>query len=89
MAVTIYGLTLLLITIIIAALWRYAIGARLIRPDVSIDAEEAGALRGRLIPGLGGYVAFPGVSIAAEAPRLHRGRVRLERDLGVRRQAPT
>ena len=57
-AVTIYGLTLLLITVLIAALWRHAIGAGLIRPDVSIDAEEAGALRGRLIPGLGGYVAF-------------------------------
>ena len=29
----------------------------------------------------------PGVAVAAEAARLHRGRVGLERDLGVRRQA--
>jgi uncharacterized membrane protein len=53
-AVTIYGLTLLLATGLLSLLWRYALRAHLVRPDT--DDKELTILTERLTPGLAGYV---------------------------------
>jgi uncharacterized membrane protein len=53
-AVTIYGLALLLTSTLLLVLWRYALRARLVRPDA--DDEEIQLLTQRLTPGLAGYV---------------------------------
>jgi len=55
-AVTIYGLTLLVAAVLLYVLWRYALYARLIRPDAG--DEEITLLTGRLTPGITGYVAL-------------------------------
>ena len=53
-AVTIYGISLLLTSTLLLVLWRYALRARLVRPDA--DDEEIQLLTQRLTPGLGAYV---------------------------------
>jgi uncharacterized membrane protein len=53
-AATIYGVTLLVASTLLWVLWRYAVHARLVRPDTA--DEEVELLTQRLTPGLGGYV---------------------------------
>jgi uncharacterized membrane protein len=55
-AATIFGLNLLLVSAIIALLWRHARRQGLVRADVSDD--EAELLTQRLTPSLGGYVVL-------------------------------
>jgi uncharacterized membrane protein len=55
-ASTFYGLTLLVAAALLSLLWRYALHARLIRPDV--QDEEITLLTQRLSPGLAGYGLF-------------------------------
>jgi uncharacterized membrane protein len=55
-AVVVYGLTLLICGALLSLLWRYALKARLIRPD-SRD-EEITLLSHRLTPGLVGYAVL-------------------------------
>jgi TMEM175 potassium channel family protein len=52
-AVTFYGLTLLIAGTLLSVLWRYALHARLVRPDAG--DEEITLLTHRLTPGLAGY----------------------------------
>jgi uncharacterized membrane protein len=54
-AVTIYGLNLLLTSVLVSVLWRYAVRERLIRSDVA--DTDVKLLTRRLAPGLAGYVA--------------------------------
>jgi uncharacterized membrane protein len=53
-AVTFYGLTLLVAGALLSLLWRYALHARLVRPNAG--DEEITLLTHRLTPGLGAYV---------------------------------
>jgi len=53
-AVTIYGITLLLTTGLLSLLWWYALRAHLVRPDAK--DKELTILTQRLTPGLAGYV---------------------------------
>jgi uncharacterized membrane protein len=55
-ASTIYGVTLLLSSSLLWVLWRYAVRANLVRPDMA--DEEVQFLTQRLTPGLGGYVVL-------------------------------
>jgi uncharacterized membrane protein len=55
-AVTIYGLTLLCTSGLLAVLWRYALHAHLVRPDA--DDTELSLLTERLTPGLAGYAVL-------------------------------
>ncbi len=55
-AVTFYGLTLLLASLMLWVLWRYAVRARLVRPD--LGDEEIQLLTQRLSPGLAGYLVL-------------------------------
>jgi len=55
-AVTFYGLTLLISAALLSLLWRYALHARLVRPDAGDD--EITLLTHRLTPGLGAYVVI-------------------------------
>ena len=55
-AVTIYGIFLLLPSVLLWALWRYAVRHRLVRADMA--DEEVRLLTQRLTPGLGGYVVL-------------------------------
>ena len=55
-AVTIYGASLLLALTLLLVLWRYAVRARLVRPDAR--DEEIQLLTKRLMPGLAAYVAL-------------------------------
>jgi uncharacterized membrane protein len=55
-AVTIYGLNLLLASALLSVLWRNAFRERLIRADVA--AEDVKMLTRRLTPGLAGYVTM-------------------------------
>ena len=55
-AVTIYGISLLLTATLLMTLWRYARRARLVRPDA--DDEEVQLLTQRLTPGLAGYLVL-------------------------------
>jgi hypothetical protein len=52
-AVTFYGLTLLVAAALLSLLWRYARHANLVRPDAG--DQEITLLTSRLSPGLGGY----------------------------------
>jgi uncharacterized membrane protein len=52
-AVTFYGLTLLIAGALLSLSWRYALHARLVRPDAG--DEEITLLTHRLTPGLAGY----------------------------------
>ena len=53
-AVTVYGVTLLIAAAVLLLFWRYALRARLVRPDAR--DEEITLLTHRLTPGLAGYV---------------------------------
>jgi uncharacterized membrane protein len=53
-AATIYGISLLIASTLLWVLWRYAVHAHLVRPDMA--DEEVELLTQRLTPGLGGYV---------------------------------
>ena len=55
-AATIYGIFLLLSSTLLWVLWRYAVRANLVRPDLA--DEEVQLLTQRLTPGLGGYVVL-------------------------------
>lgn len=55
-ASTAFGLTLLAVAVLVALVWRYAVGSGLLRSDV--DDEEIRTLTVRLTPGLGGYVGM-------------------------------
>lgn len=55
-AVTVYGLNLFLVSVLVSALWRYAVREGLIRADVE-DADVR-MLTKRLTPGLAGYLAM-------------------------------
>jgi uncharacterized membrane protein len=55
-AVTFYGVTLLLTSSLLLVLWRYAVRKKLVRPDAG--DEEIQLLTQRLTPGLGGYLAL-------------------------------
>ena len=55
-AVTFYGLTLLIAGALLFLFWQYALHARLVRPDAG--DEEITLLTGRLTPGLGAYALF-------------------------------
>ena len=55
-AATIYGISLLLSSTLLWALWRYAVHAGLVRPDAA--DEEVQFLTRRLTPGLGGYLVL-------------------------------
>lgn len=62
-AATVYGLNLLLASLLVAVLWRYAVAERLVRPDA--DDEEIQVLTRRLTPGLAGYAVLIGVGLFA------------------------
>ena len=53
-AATVYGINLLLTSVLVSVLWRYAVHAGLVRRDVA--GEDVTALTSRLTPGLAGYV---------------------------------
>ena len=55
-AVTIYGISLLLTATLLMVLWRYALRTKLVRPDA--DDEEVQLLTQRLTPGLGAYLVL-------------------------------
>ena len=55
-AVTFYGIILLLSSTMLLVLWRYAVRARLVRPDTA--DEEIELLTQRLTPGLSAYVVL-------------------------------
>jgi uncharacterized membrane protein len=55
-AVTFYGIVLVLASTMLLVLWRYAVRAKLVRPD--LGDEEIELLTQRLTPGLGGYVVL-------------------------------
>jgi TMEM175 potassium channel family protein len=55
-AVTFYGITLLLTTTLLMVLWRYAVRAKLVRPDLA--DEEVELLTQRLTPGLAAYLVL-------------------------------
>jgi uncharacterized membrane protein len=60
-AATLYGVTLMATAALVAALWRYAVGAGLVRADSS--DEDVRVLTERLTPGLVGYVVIIGVGV--------------------------
>jgi uncharacterized membrane protein len=55
-ATTVYGLTVMAATLLTTVLWRYSIGARLMRPEIS--QAEIEARSARLAPSLAGYVVL-------------------------------
>jgi uncharacterized membrane protein len=55
-ATTVYGITLLVAAFLVSLLWRYAVGARLARPELADDSVRT--LTIRLTPGLAGYVVM-------------------------------
>jgi uncharacterized membrane protein len=54
-AATVYGINLLLTMIMVSVTWRYAVSARLVRPDLA--DQDVKTLTKRLTPTLGVYVA--------------------------------
>lgn len=60
-AVTVYGLNLLLVATVVSVLWRYAVHDGLIHADMS-DADVQ-TLTKRLTPGLAGYVVLIGAGL--------------------------
>jgi len=60
-AVTIYGINLLMASVLVWGLWRYSVGEHLVRPDA--DDEEVQVLTSRLTPSLAAYVVLIGVGI--------------------------
>lgn len=55
-AATVYGINLLLTSLLVSALWRYAVHADLVRRD--LPDEDVRSLTRRLTPGLAGYVVM-------------------------------
>lgn len=55
-AATILGLNLLLVSVVVSTLWRYAVRRQLVRPDAA--DEEVRLLAQRLTPGLAAYVVL-------------------------------
>jgi uncharacterized membrane protein len=55
-AVTLYGIILVLASTMLLVLWRYAVRAKLVRPDLA--DEEIQLLTERLTPGLGAYLVL-------------------------------
>jgi uncharacterized membrane protein len=55
-ATTVYGINLLLASALVGVLWRYALRARLVRPDTT--DEDVAMLSRRLVPSLGGYLVM-------------------------------
>ncbi len=55
-AVTFYGICFMLTSTFLLVLWRYALRAHLVRPD--LGDEEIGLLTDRLTPGLAGYLVL-------------------------------
>lgn len=55
-AVTVYGINLLLVSLVVSLMWRYAVWQRLIRAGVA-DADVR-LITKRLTPGLAGYAVF-------------------------------
>jgi uncharacterized membrane protein len=55
-AVTIYGLNLLLVSVLVSVLWRYAVREKLIGPGADDSAVQT--ISKRLTPGLAGYAAM-------------------------------
>ena len=55
-ATTIYGLTVFAAVLLTSIIWRYAVGARLVRTDAA--DEHIADLTARLTPGLAGYVVM-------------------------------
>jgi len=55
-AANIYGISLLVASALLLALWRYAVHVRLVRPDA--NDEEVQLLTRRLIPGLVAYLVL-------------------------------
>jgi uncharacterized membrane protein len=55
-AVTLYGINLMLASVLNSILWRYAARARLVKPDA--DDEEVRLLSSRLLPGVGFYAVM-------------------------------
>ena len=62
-AVTFYGLTLLVAGALLSLIWRYALHAHLVRPDAG--DEEITLLTHRLTPGLAGYAVLIVVGLFA------------------------
>lgn len=60
-AVTIYGINLLLMAVLVWVLWRYAVRERLVRPDA--DDVEVQVLTKRLTPGFAGYLVMIGLGL--------------------------
>ena len=60
-ATTVYGITLLLASLLNTLLWRYAARAKLIRAEA--DNEEVRLLSSRLLPGIGFYVAIIAIGL--------------------------
>jgi uncharacterized membrane protein len=60
-AATVYGITLLLTSVLVSILWRYAVRQNLVRPDAS--DEEIQVLTKRLTPGLAAYVVLIAVGL--------------------------
>jgi uncharacterized membrane protein len=60
-AATIFGINLALISLVISAMWRYAVGHHLVRPDAV--GEEVEAFGKILTPSLLGYAALIVVSL--------------------------
>jgi uncharacterized membrane protein len=55
-ATNVYGISLLVASTLLLVLWRYAVHARLVRPDTA--DEEVQLLTQRLTPGLAGYLVL-------------------------------
>jgi uncharacterized membrane protein len=60
-AATVYGVNLLVTSLLVSALWHYSARAHLVRADA--DASEIRAFTHRLTPGLAGYVVLIGVGL--------------------------
>ena len=74
-ATTIYGLTIFAAVVLTSVVWRYAVGARLVRTDAA--DEHIADLTSRLTPGLAGYVVMlvrRAVPADPRRARLSRGR---------------
>lgn len=55
-ASTLYGINLLLTSVLVSIVWRYAVHDGLVRPDIA--DQEVNALTTRLTPSLAGYVVM-------------------------------
>ncbi|HEX6919563.1 MAG TPA: hypothetical protein VF314_04985 [Actinomycetes bacterium] len=60
-ATTVYGVNLLLTSVVMSVLWRYAVRERLVRPDAADD--DVRTLTRRLTPGLAGSLAMIAVGL--------------------------